>query len=98
MHSKAISLAMLILGGLCIPAHAAVVDLNNAAGRYAITPAGSSLDFAIDSVAGKGISGRFAQYDGSIVIDDGNLARSSVRIDIMPASVETGQERVDAFL
>jgi len=98
MHPKNFFLAALALGGLTISAQGAAVDLDDAAGRYAITPSGSSLAFAIDSVAGKGISGRFARYDGSIVIDGGDLARSSVRITILPASVETGQDRVDAFL
>jgi polyisoprenoid-binding protein YceI len=98
MHPKKFFLAALVLGGLTTSAQGAAVDLNDAAGRYAITPSGSSLAFAIDSVAGKGISGRFAQYDGSIVIDGGDLSHSSVRITIVPASVETGQERVDAFL
>lgn len=98
MHPKKFFLAALILGGLTLSAQGAAVDLNDAAGRYAITPSGSSLAFAIGSVAGKGISGRFARYDGSIVIDGGDLGRSSVRITIVPASVETGQGRVDAFL
>jgi polyisoprenoid-binding protein YceI len=98
MRLKNLSLAALLLAGLAVPARSAAVDLNDAAGRYAISPSGSSLAFAIASIAGKGISGRFARYDGAIVLDGGNLARSSVRITIVPASVETGQDRVDTFL
>ena len=92
------ALVTLVLAGFSMASRASAVDLKDAAGSYAITPAGSSLAFAIDSIAGKGISGRFARYDGSIVLDGGNLARSSVRITIVPASVHTGQDRVDAFL
>jgi len=98
MFHARILLPAVLLAGLCFPVGAASIDLDDAAGRYAITPSGSSLAFAIDSVAGKGISGKFARYDGSIVIDRGDLAHSSVRITIVPASVETGQDRVDAFL
>ncbi|MGN6471863.1 MAG: YceI family protein [Rhizobiaceae bacterium] len=98
MRLKNLSAAALLLAGLSIPAQSAAVDLSDAAGRYAISPSGSSLAFVIGSIAGKGFSGRFARYNGEIDIDGGSLARSSVRITIIPASVETGQDRVDAFL
>ena len=97
MLFRKVALVAVLLASLPIPSWAAAVELKDAAGRYAITPAGSSLAFAVDSVAGKGISGKFTQYSGSIVIG-GDIGRSSVRIDIIPASVETGQDRVDAFL
>lgn len=97
MPFKKVTLAAILLASLPNPSWAAAVDLKDAAGNYAIITTGSSLAFAVDSIAGKGISGRFAQYDGSIVID-GDIGRSSVRITILPASVETGQDRVDAFL
>jgi polyisoprenoid-binding protein YceI len=98
MRLKNLSAAALLFAGLSIPAQSAAVDLSDAAGRYAISPSGSSLAFVIGSIAGKGFSGRFARYNGEIDIDGGSLARSSVRITIIPASVETGQDRVDAFL
>ncbi|WP_311030178.1 YceI family protein [Mesorhizobium koreense] len=97
MIFRNVTLAAVLLASLSAPSWAAAVDLKDAAGRYAITPVGSSLAFAVDSVAGKGISGKFAQYSGLIVID-GDIGRSSVRITIIPASVETGQDRVDTFL
>lgn len=98
MRLKNLSAAALLLAGLSIPARSAAVDLSDAAGRYAISPSGSSLAFVIGSIAGKGFSGKFSRYNGEIDIDGGSLARSSVRITIIPASVETGQDRVDAFL
>lgn len=98
MRIRATILIAALLAGASKPTWAAVVDLKDAAGRYSITEAGSSLAFAISSIAGKGISGKFTQYDGAIVIDGGDITRSSVRIDIIPASVETGQDRVDQFL
>jgi polyisoprenoid-binding protein YceI len=98
MRLKNLSAAALLLAGLSIPAQSAAVDLSDAAGRYAISPSGSSLAFVIGSIAGKGFSGKFSRYNGEIDIDGGSLARSSVRITIIPASVETGQDRVDAFL
>jgi len=97
MPFKNVTLAAILLVSQPISSWAAATDLKDAAGNYAIMTAGSSLAFAVDSIAGKGISGKFVQYDGSIVID-GDIGRSSVRITIFPASVETGQDRVDAFL
>jgi polyisoprenoid-binding protein YceI len=98
MLLKGLGAIAVLLADLAVPAHAAGLDLGSAAGRYAISPAGSSLAFAIDSVAGKGVDGEFARYDGDIVIDGGDIGRSWVRISIVPASVETGEDRVDAFL
>jgi polyisoprenoid-binding protein YceI len=79
-------------------AAAGAAALSDAAGRYAISPAGSSLAFSIVSVGGPGIHGRFARFGGDIDIDRRDIGRSSVAITIVPESVETGQSRVDDFL
>ncbi|MBL8581031.1 MAG: polyisoprenoid-binding protein [Rhizobiaceae bacterium] len=77
---------------------AAAVTLSDAAGRYAIAPAGSSLRFSIDGVGGSGMQGRFGQFSGSVRIDPSDVGRSEVDFTIFPDSVATGQGRVDAFL
>jgi polyisoprenoid-binding protein YceI len=76
----------------------AAVTLSDAAGRYAIGPAGSSLRFSIGGVGGSGLKGQFARFSGILQIDGGDIARSKVEITIYPDSVGTGQNRVDAFL
>lgn len=79
-------------------AFAGSAALSDAAGHYAISAAGSDLAFSIGSVGGTGIHGRFTRFSGEIDINPANIARSRVAITIVPASVETGQSRVDAFL
>ncbi len=76
----------------------AAANLSDATGRYAISPDNSSLAFSIRSVAGAGISAMFRQFTGLIDIDPRDVGRSSVMITIRPASVATGQERIDTFL
>ncbi|GGE09052.1 polyisoprenoid-binding protein [Aureimonas endophytica] len=64
---------------------------------WRIDPA-SRIAFTVDQVGGGGISGAFPAFDGRFEIDPDDLARSSVAITLHPASVTTGQGRVDAFL
>jgi polyisoprenoid-binding protein YceI len=82
---------------LAMPVSAAVV-LGDAAGTYAINPAGSSIRFVIGKVGGGGLNGAFARFKGSIRIDNTDVARSQVNFTIFPESVGTGQARIDAFL
>jgi polyisoprenoid-binding protein YceI len=76
---------------------AAAVSLGDAAGRYAID-GNSSIRFSIANVGGGALKGGFARFRGSIRIDDRDAGRSSVDITIYPASVTTGQDRIDNFL
>jgi polyisoprenoid-binding protein YceI len=76
----------------------AAASLSDAAGRYTLSADRSSLAFSIHSVAGAGISGKFGRFTGLIDIDPSDVGGSSVTITIMPASVKTGQERIDSFL
>lgn len=91
-----LAFCLTLLGG---PAPAeAEISLSQAAGRYAIAPAGSSLRFSIGGVGGSGLKGRFGLFSGTVRIDAGDVARSQVDITIFPESVATGQGRVDNFL
>lgn len=96
MPVRHLSVLALCLAFAC-PAHAAA-DLATAAGRYHIDPQASRIGFAIDQIAGRGLSGAFGTFSGTIRIDGRQIARSSVDIDVVPASVSTGQARVDDFL
>lgn len=87
---------LLALGSIAGSAQA--VALSDAAGRYAISPSGSTIRFAIGKIGGGGLNGAFGSFKGMIRIDGGDIAHSKVDITIFPASVGTGEGRVDAFL
>lgn len=87
---------LLVLGS--IDGFAQAVALSDAAGRYALSPSGSTIRFAIGKVGGGGLNGAFGQFKGTIRIDGSDIAHSRVDITIFPASVGTGEGRVDAFL
>jgi polyisoprenoid-binding protein YceI len=91
-------LVPLMLGTALIQPASAAVDLADAAGRYTIGASGSRIGFAIAQMAGRGLSGEFGNFSGSIRIDAKDVSRSEVQISIYPASVSTGQNRVDKFL
>ncbi len=89
-----------LLAALLLPvsAIAAPVSLADAAGTYTIAAGGSSIRFSIAKLGGGRLSGAFGRFSGSIRIDGADVGRSSVQIVIFPASVGTGQGRIDTFL
>lgn len=74
-----------------------VPSLDQAAGRYAISP-GSNIAFAVGQVGGGGIKGTFGKFSGTFNLKAGDLAHSVVNFELKPESVSTGQDRIDAFL
>ena len=72
--------------------------LEQAAGRYVIEPNRSQLGFSVSQVGGGGIKGVFRAFSGSFLIDGRDISRSQVSIIVDPGSVDTGAERVDAFI
>ncbi|MFB9911804.1 YceI family protein [Rhizobium paknamense] len=78
-------------------ASASASQFSSAAGRYRIDPE-SRIGFSIAQVAGPGINGRFPDISGRFDIDADHPAQSFVEITLNPASVKTGQERIDNFL
>ena len=72
--------------------------LEQAAGRYVIEPSRSRIAFSVAQVGGGGIKGIFKAFSGSFEIDRRNIERSRVTITVDPGSVDTGAERVDAFI
>ena len=79
----------------CTPACADA--LSSAAGRYKIDPT-SRIGFSIEQVAGPGIKGSIPDVSGRFDIDSDQPAKSYVEISLNPASVKTGQARVETFL
>lgn len=97
MPLRYLSTIVLVCAALVSPANAAV-DLAAAAGEYHINPSTSKIGFAIDQIAGRGIAGDFRMFSGTIRIDGKQIAHSQVNIAVVPASVSTGQTRIDDFL
>jgi polyisoprenoid-binding protein YceI len=91
-------LIVLVLAVFAAALPAGALELGQAAGRYAIGPGGSNIDFSIDNAAGGALKGGFGSFSGTIRIDGNNIARSRVDITIIPASVSTGKQRIDDFL
>jgi len=71
--------------------------LAEAAGKYRIEPS-SHIGFSIGQVGGGGIAGDFGRFRGSFRIDGRNIGRSNVDFTLIPASVRTGEARVETFL
>jgi len=92
MTGAGLALAFLILAGV---AHAD--ELADAAGKYRIDPS-SHISFSVGQVAGGGIKGDFGKFRGTFRIDGRNIGKSNVDFTLLPASVRTGETRVETFL
>jgi Uncharacterized conserved protein len=97
MIRKTLLAALLFSAAFPATAATKVPSLDQAAGRYAISP-GSDIAFAVSQVGGGGIKGKFGKFSGTFNLKAGNLAGSIVNFELKPDSVSTGQERIDAFL
>lgn len=75
----------------------AAATLDQITGRYEIDPS-SQISFSVDQVGGGGFAGRFPQFSGRIELVARMPERSKVTFRIMPASVATGESRIDHFL
>jgi polyisoprenoid-binding protein YceI len=81
--------------GLSGPAQADT--LNDVAGKYRIEPS-SHVGFRVGQVGGNGINGNFRRFRGTFRIDGHDIGKSNVDFTLMPASVQTGEARVENFL
>jgi len=59
---------------------------------YAIDAAHSSVEFAIKHMVFSTAKGRFNDFTGTINLDEGDLANSSVNVTIQAASIDTRDE------
>jgi polyisoprenoid-binding protein YceI len=89
--------ALLAVMLTALPASADIL-LEQAAGRYVIEPGRSTLGFSVSQVGGGGIRGVFKSFGGSFIIDGRDISRSKVELTVDPGSVDTGAERIDAFI
>ena len=98
MRTRSLAIAAIATAAVAISAAHAAISLGEAAGRYTISQAGSNIRFSIGKAGGGSLAGAFAHFYGNIRIDRGDAGHSEVDITIFPASVTTGEQRIDAFL
>jgi polyisoprenoid-binding protein YceI len=65
---------------------------------WAIDPAHSEVGFAVKHLMVATVKGVFRTFSGKIVLNEQNLAASSIEADIDVASIDTRQEQRDAHL
>jgi len=93
-----LSLTTAVFAAACLAGSGARADdLAEAAGHYAIQPS-SVIGFSVAQVGGGGIVGRFPDFSGSFDLDAASLAQAHVDFTLDPASISTGQARIDDFL
>ncbi len=93
--------ALLLVAGLPLaipsrPARAAVPA--SEAEKYQLDPVHSTVCFRVKHLGCSFFNGRFNKITGTILLDEKDLAASSVRIEIDPASVDTNSAQRDAHL
>jgi polyisoprenoid-binding protein YceI len=65
---------------------------------YAIDPAHTLVEFSVKHMMFSTVKGRFADFSGTIAVDEQNPTNSTVDVTIDAASVDTRQEQRDAHL
>jgi polyisoprenoid-binding protein YceI len=69
-----------------------------AADEYKIDPNHSSVNFSVTHMVVSTVNGRFATYEGKIVYDEKDPAKSSVNVTIQTASINTDNQSRDNHL
>ena len=69
-----------------------------AADEYKIDPVHSNASFSVKHLLVSTVRGRFTQVNGTILIDDADMTKSSVNAVISSASITTDNERRDGHL
>ena len=65
---------------------------------WTIDPAHSLVEFAVKHMMFSTVKGRFGDVSGMLTIDETDLSRSSVEVEIATASVDTREPQRDAHL
>src|SRR6266540_5960365 len=65
---------------------------------WTIDPSHTHVEFSVRHMMVSTVKGRFPAVSGTITLDDANLSRSTVDVDIAAASVNTHDEQRDAHL
>ena len=66
--------------------------------RYTIDKSHSSIEFSVRHLGVTNVKGQFNSFEGEILIDEADITKSSARITIDAASIDTNHQRRDADL
>jgi polyisoprenoid-binding protein YceI len=72
--------------------------MTNTTTTWQLDPAHSAVEFAVKHMMFTTVRGRFRDVKGTVEIDAQNPARSTVEVEIDPASIDTGVADRDAHL
>ena len=65
---------------------------------YQLDTTHSSVDFSIRHLVIAKVRGRFTQFSGTVELDETDITKSSVRAEIVAASISTNEDKRDAHL
>lgn len=65
---------------------------------YAFDPSHTSISYSIDHMGLSEMHGVFRKFDGTLMLDTGDLSKSSVSVKIDTASIDTGVDKLDEHL
>lgn len=65
---------------------------------WSIDPVHSSVEFAVKHLMITTVRGRFKRFSGTIAVDEQDIDRSTVEVEIDAASIDTGNEDRDRHL
>lgn len=75
-----------------------MTDTQTAQSTWTIDPAHSSVEFAVKHMVFATAKGRFTDVKGTITLDEDDIAKSRVDVEIDPASVDTHDDGRNAHL
>ncbi len=72
--------------------------MNTKTNSWNVDAAHSGIHFSVRHMVVSRVRGRFAQYKGSVQLDESDLTRSSFEVEIDAASIDTGTPERDVHL
>ena len=79
-----------LAAGLFLAAAAGLSLPAVAADEYSFDLSHSSIGFAVSHFGFSQVRGRFAEFDGTLSLDEANIENSSISVSIATASIDTG--------
>jgi polyisoprenoid-binding protein YceI len=65
------------------------------ADKYTLDPVHTSIEFSVRHLVINNVKGKFTDFSGTLLYDDGDITKSSVNVSIKAASVNTGTPNRD---
>lgn len=75
-----------------------MTDTMTTTSTWMIDPSHSQVEFAVKHMMFSTVKGSFTTFNGTIVLDEQNMANSSVSVEIDPTSIDTRDEKRDGHL